>query len=80
MPGGVNSPVRAFGSVLGDPVFMERGEGPYLFDADGNRYIDHCCSWGPLILGHGHPAVTGAIERAVRNGASFGTPTRLENA
>ncbi len=78
-PGGVNSPVRAFGAVGGTPLFMERGEGPHIWDADGQRYIDFCCSWGPLILGHAHPAVQERIMSAVSKGTSFGTPTRLEN-
>jgi len=79
MPGGVNSPVRAFRSVIGDPVFMEKGEGPYMYDVDGNKYIDHCCSWGPLILGHCHPSVMNAVQTTVSNGSSFGTPTWQEN-
>ncbi|MDC1486687.1 glutamate-1-semialdehyde 2,1-aminomutase [Flavobacteriales bacterium] len=78
-PGGVNSPVRAFGSVGGTPLFMEKGQGAYIWDADGNRFIDFCCSWGPLILGHAHPRVEERIIEAVRNGTTFGTPTRLEN-
>ncbi|MEE9464291.1 MAG: aminotransferase class III-fold pyridoxal phosphate-dependent enzyme, partial [Candidatus Neomarinimicrobiota bacterium] len=64
IPGGVNSPVRAFGSVGGDPVFMTRANGAWLTDADGNRYIDFIGSWGPMILGHAHPDVTAAIEQA----------------
>jgi glutamate-1-semialdehyde 2,1-aminomutase len=78
-PGGVNSPVRAFRSVGGTPLFIERGEGCYIFDADGNRFTDFCCSWGPLILGHAHPKVVEKINETVRNGSSFGAPTRLEN-
>ena len=78
MPGGVNSPVRAFRSVGGDPLFMERGEGPRIFDADGNSYVDYVMSYGPLILGHAHPEVIEAIERTARNGTTFGAPTRLE--
>ncbi|MDR3409753.1 MAG: glutamate-1-semialdehyde 2,1-aminomutase [Formivibrio sp.] len=78
IPGGVNSPVRAFGSVGGTPRFMVRGEGPYVWDADGKRYIDYVGSWGPLILGHAHPAVIEAVERAARNGLSFGAPTEAE--
>lgn len=73
-PGGVNSPVRAFGSVGGTPLFMEKGQGAYIWDADGNRFIDFCCSWGPLILGHAHPRVEERIIEAVRNGTTFGTP------
>ena len=78
-PGGVNSPVRAFGAVGGTPLFIDRGEGAHIWDADGQRYIDFCCSWGPLILGHAHPAVQDRIMQAVSKGTSFGTPTRLEN-
>lgn len=78
IPGGVNSPARAFGAVGGQPIFIERGEGPYLFDIDGNRYLDYVGSWGPLILGHCHPRVVAAVEQALRRGASFGAPTELE--
>jgi glutamate-1-semialdehyde 2,1-aminomutase len=78
-PGGVNSPVRAFGSVGGTPLFMERGEGCHIYDADGNKYIDFCCSWGPLILGHANRKVNDAVIKAIKNGSSFGAPTRLEN-
>jgi glutamate-1-semialdehyde 2,1-aminomutase len=78
MPGGVNSPVRAFGGVGGTPRFIERGEGAYLCDVDGNRYVDYVLSWGPLILGHAHPRVVEALERAVRRGTSYGAPTPLE--
>jgi glutamate-1-semialdehyde 2,1-aminomutase len=74
-PGGVNSPVRAFRAVGGTPRFMVRGEGAYLFDADGRRYVDLVCSWGPLVLGHAHPAVVTAITAAAARGTSFGTPT-----
>ena len=70
--GGVNSPVRAFGAVGGEPIFIERGEGPYLFDADGNRYIDLVCSWGAVLLGHAHPAVVSAVTKAAASGLSFG--------
>jgi glutamate-1-semialdehyde 2,1-aminomutase len=77
-PGGVNSPVRAFRAVGGDPPFIERAEGAYLFDADGNRYIDYFGSWGPMILGHAFPPVVEAIERAARNSASFGASTAAE--
>jgi glutamate-1-semialdehyde 2,1-aminomutase len=77
-PGGVNSPVRAFKAVGGAPPFVERGEGAYLFDADGNRYIDYFGSWGPMILGHAFPLVVEAIERAARNSASFGASTAAE--
>ena len=75
MPGGVNSPVRAFAAVGGTPRFMVRGEGPYLYDADGRRYVDLVCSWGPLVLGHAHPAVVAAVTEAAAKGTSFGTPT-----
>lgn len=78
IPGGVNSPVRAFRAVGGSPLFIERGEGPYLIDADGHRYIDYVLSWGPLILGHAHPTVTDALREAVGRGTSYGAPTELE--
>ena len=74
-PGGVNSPVRAFGAVGGTPRFMVSGDGPYVTDADGRTYVDLVCSWGPMILGHRHPEVVEAIGRAVAGGTSFGTPT-----
>ncbi|HLK01803.1 MAG TPA: glutamate-1-semialdehyde 2,1-aminomutase [Streptosporangiaceae bacterium] len=74
-PGGVNSPVRAFGSVGGTPRFMVRGSGPYLYDADGNSYVDLVCSWGPMILGHAHPAVVAAVSSALSGGTSFGAAT-----
>lgn len=77
-PGGVNSPVRAFKSVGGTPIFMERGNGCRIYDADGNEYIDFCCSWGPLILGHNHPQVRSKIMEAVEKGTSFGTPVQYE--
>jgi glutamate-1-semialdehyde 2,1-aminomutase len=79
MPGGVNSPARAFGGVGGEPIFVERGAGAYLWDVDGKRYIDYVGSWGPLILGHAHPAVVAAVEEAARRGTSFGAPTHSEN-
>jgi glutamate-1-semialdehyde 2,1-aminomutase len=79
IPGGVNSPARAFGAVGGQPLFIARGEGPYLYDLDGNQYLDYVASWGPLILGHAHPRVVRAIEEAVRRGASFGAPTEAES-
>lgn len=79
MPGGVNSPARAFGAVGGEPIVMERAEGAYLFDVDGNRYIDYIGSWGPMILGHGHPDVVQAVQDAVKTGMSFGAPTVAEN-
>ena len=75
VPGGVNSPVRAFGAVGGTPRFMTGGQGPYITDVDGNRYVDLVCSWGPLILGHRHPAVVEAIEKALAGGTSYGTVT-----
>ena len=75
LPGGVNSPVRAFGAVGGTPVFMASGQGPYLTDTCGTRYVDLVCSWGPMILGHAHPAVVAALEQAVARGTSFGTVT-----
>jgi glutamate-1-semialdehyde 2,1-aminomutase len=78
-PGGVNSPVRAFKSVYGTPLFIEKGDGSYIWDADGNQFIDFCCSWGPLILGHNHPKVREKVIEAMQNGMSFGAPTALEN-
>ncbi|MFE9184814.1 glutamate-1-semialdehyde 2,1-aminomutase [Micromonospora haikouensis] len=75
VPGGVNSPVRAFQAVGGTPRFMVRGEGPWLYDADGRRYVDLVCSWGPLLLGHAHPEVVDAVQAAAALGTSFGTPT-----
>ncbi len=78
MPGGVNSPVRNFGRVGGNPVFMDRGAGSKVYDVDGNEYIDYLGSWGPLILGHGNPAVVEALKRACERGTSFGTPTEAE--
>jgi glutamate-1-semialdehyde 2,1-aminomutase len=78
IPGGVNSPVRAFRAVGGQPLFIERGEGAYLIDADGKRYIDYVLSWGPLILGHAHPRVVAALKGAVERGTSYGAPTQLE--
>ena len=78
LPGGVNSPVRAFKAVGGQPLFMERGEGAYLVDVDGNRYIDYVLSWGPLILGHAHPRVVAAVQEAAQHGTSYGAPSPLE--
>ena len=75
VPGGVNSPVRAFGAVGGTPPFFVKGEGPYLIDAEGRRYVDLVCSWGPLILGHAHPDVVAALHGAVDSGTSYGAPT-----
>ena len=77
-PGGVNSPVRAFRGVGGDPVVAARGEGARIWDEDGREYIDYVLSWGPLVLGHAHPMVLDALEAAIRNGTSFGMPTKLE--
>jgi len=78
-PGGVNSPVRAWYSVEGDPLFIEKGVGCRICDVDGNEFIDFCCSWGPLILGHDHPKVRNKILETIANGTSFGAPTKLEN-
>jgi glutamate-1-semialdehyde 2,1-aminomutase len=78
IPGGVNSPARAFGPVGGDPLFITKGEGSHIVDADGNSYIDFVCSWGPLILGHTHPDVVAAINAASAQGTSFGAPTEIE--
>jgi len=78
LPGGVNSPVRAFKSVGGEPFFVARADGAYLFDVDGNRYIDYVGSWGPMIVGHNHPAVRDAVSQAIQNGLSFGAPCPAE--
>jgi len=78
LPGGVDSPVRAFKAVGGKPLFMERGEGPYLWDVDGNRYVDYVLSWGPLVLGHAHPRVVAALAATAERGTSFGAPSPLE--
>ena len=78
-PGGVNSPVRAFKSVYGTPLFIEKGDGSRLWDADGNEFIDYCCSWGPLILGHNSTAVREGVMEVMQRGMSFGAPTALEN-
>jgi len=78
LPGGVDSPVRAFRAVGGRPLFIERGEGPYLWDVDGNRYVDYVLSWGPLILGHAHPRVVAALAATAQRGTSFGAPSPLE--
>ena len=78
IPGGVNSPVRAFKSVGGVPIFFQRGQGAYVWDADNKAYIDYVCSWGPLILGHAHPQVIKAVEAAAKNGLTFGAPTEME--
>ncbi|GHT46420.1 glutamate-1-semialdehyde 2,1-aminomutase [Planctomycetales bacterium] len=79
IPGGVNSPARAFGAVGGSPIVFQKGEGAYLIDVDGNRYLDYVQSWGPMILGHCHPAVVAALQNTLQNGTSFGAPTELEN-
>lgn len=78
-PGGVNSPVRAFKSVYGTPLFIDRGDGCFIWDADGNQFIDFCCSWGPLILGHNHPKIREKVTETLSKGMSFGAPTALEN-
>ncbi len=75
----MNSPARAFGAVGGEPLFIARGEGPFLFDIDGNRYLDYVGSWGPLILGHVHPRVQAAVVGALGRGATFGAPTEIES-
>lgn len=79
IPGGVNSPARAFGGVGGTPIFIDHAAGPYLFDIDGNKYIDFIGSWGPMILGHAHPKVVEAIQNTVLKGSSFGAPTEMES-
>lgn len=78
IPGGVNSPVRAFKSVGGEPVFIQKAKGPYLWDSNGKQYIDYVGSWGPMILGHAHPEVVKAVQDAAENGLSFGAPTEIE--
>ncbi|MFH1737039.1 MAG: glutamate-1-semialdehyde 2,1-aminomutase [Actinomycetota bacterium] len=78
MPGGVNSPVRAFKSVGSDPIFIKRAQGAYLYDEDGSKYLDHISSWGPMILGHGHPEAVEAVAKTLRDGTSFGAPTAAE--
>src|SRR5688572_1811519 len=78
IPGGVNSPVRAFRAVGGTPRFITRAQGPFLWDAEGTRYIDYIGSWGPMILGHGHPAVLEAVQKTAADGFSFGAPTERE--
>src|SRR5437660_12625564 len=78
IPGGVNSPARAFGAVGGSPIFIAKGQGPFLYDLDGNEYLDYVGSWGPLILGHAHPRVVKAVNEAATRGASFGAPTEFE--
>ena len=78
IPGGVNSPVRAFKGVGGRPVFIEKANGAYVFDTDGIQYIDYVGSWGPMVLGHNHPAILSAVIKTAENGLSFGAPTPLE--
>ena len=78
IPGGVNSPVRAFKAVGDYPVFIERGEGAYLYDVDGNKYVDYICSWGPLLLGHQPEAVSKAVMEALTKGSTYGAPTGIE--
>ncbi len=77
-PGGVNSPVRSFRSVGGDPFIVREGKGAYLIDVDGNRYVDYICSWGPLVLGHAHPVVVEAVKKAAERGTSYGAPCEDE--
>ena len=79
MPGGVNSPVRAFKNINSNPIFFEKAQGAYLFDADGNRYIDYIGSWGPMIMGHSHPEIVNAIKKQAELGTSYGAPTSLES-
>ena len=78
IPGGVNSPVRAFKSVGGDPVFLSRAQGAYVYDSDDRQYIDYVGSWGPMVLGHAHPDVIKSVQETAVNGLSFGAPTELE--
>ena len=78
IPGGVNSPVRAFKAVGAKPIFIEKAKGQYLYDADGNKYIDYCLSWGPMILGHARKQVLDEVKKVMDKGTSFGIPTKLE--
>ena len=78
IPGGVNSPVRAFNGVSGTPVFIQRAQGAYLYDSEGKQYIDYVGSWGPMVLGHNHPSILNAVIETAKNGLSFGAPTELE--
>ena len=80
MPGGVNSPVRAFNGVGGTPIFFERGEGAYLYDVDGNSYIDYVGSWGPMILGHANPIIIDSVKAVLKKGLGFGAPTEIETS
>src|SRR6059058_6128819 len=79
LPGGVNSPVRAFRAVGGNPIFILSANGPYLYDVDGNRYLDYVQSWGPMVLGHAHPSVVSAVIEVSKRGFSFGAPTQAES-
>ena len=79
IPGGVNSPVRAFKSVSGPPLFIKKGDGAHITDEDDNTYLDFCCSWGPLILGHNNDEIRTAVTETIASGTSFGTPTKLGN-
>ena len=79
MPGGVNSPVRAFKNIDGNPIFFSKAKGPYVFDADDNKYIDYIGSWGPMILGHSNPNIIRAISKQLQLGTSYGAPTNLES-
>ena len=78
IPGGVNSPVRAFKAVGGTPRFIDHAKGPYLFDVDGKKYIDYVLSWGPMLLGHAHPAIIARVTEQLQKGLSFGAPTEIE--
>ena len=78
IPGGVNSPVRAFNSVGGTPLFIKKAQGAYIFDAEDKKYVDYVGSWGPMIMGHNHPAIKQAVLDAVENGLSYGAPTEAE--
>ena len=80
IPGGVNSPVRAFKGVGGEPIYFERGEGAYLYDVDGNAYIDYVGSWGPMILGHSNPFIVDAVRAELDKGLGFGAPTEIETS
>ena len=79
MPGGVNSPVRAFKNIDGNPIFFKKAKGAYLFDADNNKYIDYIGSWGPMIMGHSHAKIINAISKQLRLGTSYGAPTSIES-
>ncbi len=79
MPGGVNSPVRAFKNIDGNPIFFKKAKGAYLFDADNNKYIDYIGSWGPMIMGHSHPKIINAISKQLELGTSYGAPTSIES-